>query len=207
MKVSDIVNAYCERNGLKVLQGRLGENDPAPIVAFMIMDCAQAEYMKNIAPLNLKHDAKKLDSMWRKDYHAFNQRLFTCLTPDQRDFTIEMMDAYTEAVDYEVMLIRIAVMDLVKICDFADQKIIASLLLCNVFSQIAQICWGAVYRNDYSKEDKCPELLRLRQHSHKLSNTVVILPVDINPNASEKLMSAVESFKNKTIKWLDGYGK
>lgn len=207
MKVSDIVNAYCRKNGLSILQGRLRDNDPSPILAFLIMDCAQDEYRKNIAPLKLKHEAKELDRRWRDDYHRFNQRLFTCLSPDERDFAIDMMDAYTEAVEYEVMLIRVAVMDLVKICDFADQKIIASLLLCNVFSQIAQICWGAVYRNDYSKEDKCPELLRLRQHSHKLSNTVVMLPVDINPNASEKLMSAVESFKNKTIKWLDGYGK
>ena len=32
-------------------------------------------------------------------------------------------------------------------------------------------------------------------------------PIDVNPNADEKLMAAVESFKNKTIKWLDNYGK
>lgn len=206
MNAADIVKAYCDAHGLVLLKKKNGENDVSPIMPYLIMDCAYSEFSKEVCPLPLKHQAKKIKMIWLSTYHRFNQRLFSCLNQDQTDFAIDLMDGYEAAIGNQVMLMRVAIMDLVKVVAFKDQKIIASLLLCNIFSQVAQIVWGAVFRNDYGNEDKCPELAVLRNLSHRLSNSIVYFEDDINPNKSEKLQSAVDSFMNATTKWLKSYG-
>lgn len=204
-RVKDIVDAYCNRYDLRVIGGKLGDDDPAPILAFIIMDAAQYEFQKEIAPLHMHHNLKRWRKQWQADYHTFNQRLFSCLDAAQTDFTIEMMDEYTAAVDYDIMLMRVAVMDLVNGLEFNDQRLVASLMLCNIFSQVAQITWGLVFHTTKGHDARCPELDRLRNYSHKLANGVVLIPEDIDPNASPKLHDAVESFMDKTTKWLKTY--
>lgn len=204
-RVKDIVDAYCDRHGLRVIGGKLGDNDPAPILPFIIMDAAQYEFQKEIAPLHMHHSLKRWRKQWQSDYHAFNQRLFSCLDADKTDFTIEMMDAYTEAIGYNTMLMRVAVMDLVNGLEFDEQKLIASLMLCNIYAQVAQITWGLVFHTNKGHDAKCPELERMRNISHKLANGVVLIPDNIDPNASPKLHDAVEAYMSKTTDWLKSY--
>lgn len=208
MKVSDITQAYCNRNDLVLYKGRkIGENDPSPILPFLIMDYAYCEFCKVIKPIPLHHEAKRLRNKWLATYTTFNKRLLSCLTEEQKDYAIEMMDAYTGAVDYEAMLIRVATMDLVKDCKFADQCIMGALLLCHILAQVAGIVWEIVFRNDYGREDKCHELELMTRQAHQLGNMVVELPSYVNPNKDKRLTDAVEAFKDKTIKWLNSYGK
>lgn len=205
MRISDISIAYCKANDLHLVSGRLGEDDPAPILSFLIMDCAFQEFDKKIKPLDFKHSVKRAKNDWLETYHRFNSRLFVTLGADLRDFAIDLMDAYADAVDYEQMLIRVAVMDLVRGCEFEHQQQIASLMLCDIFSQVAQISWGLVYKTFRGHNAACPELSKLHHLSHRLANSVVLIPEHIDPNASPKLHDAVQAFMDKTSKWLKSY--
>lgn len=207
MKVGDIVKAYCDSRGLTLLKGRLGDNDPAPILPFIIMDCAYSEFNAGIKPLKLHHELKKMKTGWLKDYTFFNHRLFSALNKEQADFTIDMMDEYESFIANDVMFMRVALMNLVKGLEFEDQGIIASLMLCNIFAQVAQIAWSEVFRNNYGKKELNPELERLKTLSHKLSNAVVLIPEYIDPNQDKALGEAVQSYMSKTTKYLNSYDR
>ena len=207
MTVGEIVNAYCESRGLKVIKGRLGENDPAPILPFLIMDCAYSEFNTGIKPLKLHHELKRMRKAWLTDYHLFNKRLFSALDQEQTNFTIDMMDEYEALISNDVMVMRVALMNLVKGLEFDDQGIIASLMLCNIFAQVAQIAWSEVFRNNYGKKERNPELERLKTLSHKLTNAVVLIPEYIDPNQDKALGHAVESYMSKTTKYLNSYDR
>ena len=207
MKIRDIVEAYCNRYDLQLILGKMGDNDPAPILPFIIMDSALSEFSREVRPLKFRREMKAVRKRWSEDYHAFNRRLFSCLNQEQTDFVVDLMDEYEDAVRNEVMFMRVALMDLVSGCDFKTQKIIASLMLCNVFSQVAQLAWGLVFQTTKRNPQRCPELDRLKNYSHKMANGVFLLPDNVNPNASPKLNAAVESYMNKTVKWLKSYDR
>lgn len=207
MTVGEIVNAYCESRGLKVIKGRLGENDPAPILPFLIMDCAYSEFNTGIKPLKLHHELKRMRKAWLTDYHLFNKRLFSALDQEQTNFTIDMMDEYEALISNDVMVMRVALMNLVKGLEFDDQGIIASLMLCNIFAQVAQIAWSEIFRNGYGQKEKNPELERMKNLSHKLTNAIVLIPEHIDPNQDKALGAAVDAYMKRTTKYLNTYGK
>ncbi len=207
MTISNIIDTYCRYYHLGLVKGKLGKDDPAPILAFLIADCAFQEFCEGVKPLGLKHEMKKKQSEWLWNYHTFNKRLFICLDEDQKDFVIDMMDAYEEFIRNDVMLMRVALMNLVGGCEFEDQKNIASLMLCNIFAQTAQITWGLVFKNDRGRDERVPELDRMKKLSHTLANSVALIKEDINPNADVGLTTSVEAFMNKTVKWLNNHEK
>ena len=61
------------------------------------------------------------------------------------DFVIDMMDHYEAFIANDVMLMRVALMNLVKGLEFEEQGLIASLMLCNIFAQVAQITWSEIF--------------------------------------------------------------
>ena len=203
--IGNIVDTYCAYYHLCLITGKHGENDVAPILAFLLADCAFQEFCEGVKPLKFKHALKKKQSDWLADYHTFNKRLFICLDEDQRDFVIDLMDAYEDFIKNDVMLMRVALMNLVGGCSFEDQKHIASLMLCNIFTQVAQITWGLVYKTTKGKDERAPELDRMKCVSHHLANSVALLESDVHPNEDAGLNAAVEAFMNKTVKWLNSY--
>lgn len=205
MTVRDVVNSYCKRHDLDIVDGKIGSNDPAPILPFIIMDCAQAEFSREIKPLHMHHELKWLRTQWLAEYKKFNQRLFSGLDIDKADFVCDMMDEYTSYIENDMMIIRVAMMNLVKTLEFDEQKIISSLMLCNIFSQVAQLTWGLVYKTRKRHEEQCPELLKMRRYSHKMMNLVAYLSDDIDPNIDKPLSDAIESYVNKTTDWLKSY--
>lgn len=207
MKVSDIVLAYCKANNLNLLSGRLGADDPAPILPFLIMDCASSEFAREIKPIPAKHGTARLKKAFLAEYHTFNQRLFRTLDKDQTDYAIDLMDNYEGAVINDVMIMRVALMDLVPGLEFGQQKTLASLMLCNIFAQVAQITWGLVFKTQTRHDEVCPELQRMRNITHNLCNDLVRFPQRINPNENKRLTDAVESYMNKTTKWLKSYDR
>lgn len=205
MTVDDIVNAYCLKRNLQIMRGAKHDNDPAPILPFLIADCAYQEFCSGVKPLHLKQEQKRMQKNWLADYHQFNQRLFSCLNADERDFTIELMDAYSEFIQNDVMVMRVALMNLVNGCEFEDQKSIASLLLCNIFAQVAQISFGCVFVNGRGHSERAPELDRMRNISHRLANSVLTIKETINPNADKALNASVDAYMRKTTNWLKNY--
>ena len=207
MTVDDIVNAYCSKRNLQIMRGSKHDNDPAPILPFLIADCAYQEFCSGVKPLHLKQNLKVLKNRWLDDYRQFNTRLFSCLDEDQRDFAIDIMDAYSDFIQNDVMMMRVALMNLVKGCEFEDQKIIASLMLCNIFSQVAQICFGCVFVNSHGRSERASELDRMRNISHKMANAAVSQPETINPNVDKGLNAAVDAYMKKTTNWLKNYDR
>ena len=205
MKIVDLVNAYCKRWGLKVIKGELHDNSIAPILPFIIMDCAYSEFNREIKPLKLHHKQQRLRGEWYANYHKFNSRLFSALNQEQTDFVIDLMDEYEGKINYDVMLMKVALMNLLKGLEFADQKIMAALLVCNIIAQVAQDAWGKGNRNIYGKADKNHELKQMRVLSRNLTGTIVLLPEHLDLNEDEAVNSAVNKYIGTTIKYLYSY--
>ena len=207
MKIVDLVNAYCKRWSLKVIKGKLHDNSLAPLLPFIIMDCAYSEFNREIKPLKLHHKQQHLRGEWYTYYHKFNSRLFSALDEEQTNFAIDLMDEYERKVDYDMMLMRVALMNLLGGMEFKDQKIMAALLICNTIAQVAQDVWSKGNCNIYGKEDVNPELAQLRRIPRELSNTIILQPDHINPNENDAVNAAVNKFIDTTIKYLYGYDR
>ena len=205
MTVSDITRAFCEAYKLRLLPGEAGEEDVAPLLPFIIMDCAQLEFTKEVKIAGAAHGSKQLIKAWLADYRAFNYRLFRTLNAEQSDFVIDMMDSYEDFIRNETMLMRVAIMELIKDYPFESQKVIASLMLCNIFSQVAQITWGEIFLTKTLRTGQCQELENIKNRSHKLANMVYVSEENIDPNTSKRLHDAIQGYINKTTKWLKTY--
>lgn len=179
------------------------KSNTAIYLPFVIMDYAYSIFCKDIKPLDLRHGAKKLCSDWLKNYHLFNSRIFVLINEEGRDYLIDRMDEYTEYIDYPIMLVRVAIMDLVSKDTFERQQAVSSLMLCNILAQAAQITWKAVASVMMGSDRENPELLALKNISSRLCNCVCRLDEDINPNDSPKLNEAVNNYLSKTAEWLN----
>ena len=206
-KVSDIVLAYCKRWGLHVIKGKLHDNTLSPLLPYIIMDCAYSEFTREIKPLKLRHKENKMRNDWLASYRKFNGKLFSALNQEQTDFVIDLMDEYEGKIDYDVMLMKVALMNLLKGLEFTDQKIMASLLVCNIIAQVAQDAWGKGNCNLYGKRDENHELKQMRVLSRKLTDTIVLLPEHLDLNEDEAVNSAVNKYIGTTIKYLYSYDR
>ena len=207
MQIKDIVRAFSIRHKLIKRIGSEDVNDPAPILPFLIMDCAQSIFFREVSPLHTHHSLEQLKNRWIDDYHRFNQKLFSCLDTDQRDFVIDVMDEYEVYVQDEILSIREAINDLLIVIDLYSRSIICSLFVCNILSQVAQIAWSEVFRTEKKQKEYNIELQRMRSYTHKMLNLITELPENIDPNEDENLNKAIGYYMDKTTKWLVEYDK
>lgn len=206
MAFSDITQAYCKAHRLYLTAGDAEMDDPAPILPFIIMDAAYHEFKKHISKLNLHHELKRMKNQWLDYYHSFNSLLLSCLNEDQKNFVIDKMDEYEEFVDDYMICIRPAIFESLTCLDFEDRYIVASLLQCNILTQIASIAYSEVHK-DKDRKAQCPQLENMSRLCHKIYNRIIYLPENIDPNKNTNLIDAVTTLMNKTADWLKSYDK
>ncbi len=142
MTKRELINTYLKSIGRTRVQGDSTE----PLLPFLLGDAIYTIYNRDIAPLDLHREEKKLRNDWVQHYTLFNRPFFAAIGADNHDQVTDLMDDFEEAIANHVMVLRSELMLLLGDVPFDQRKPIVSALLCHVLAQAAQCAWGNVYR-------------------------------------------------------------
>ena len=142
MTKKDLINTYLASIGRTRVQG----NSTEPLLPFLLGDAIYTIYTRDIAPLKLRQEEKRLRNDWAANYTLFNRPFFAAIGGDGADNVTDLMDDFEAAIENNMMVLRSELMLLLGDVPFDKRKPIVSALLCHVLAQAAQCAWGNVYR-------------------------------------------------------------
>jgi hypothetical protein len=137
MTKRELINTYLASIGRTRVQGDSTE----PLLPFLLGDAIYTIYNRDIAPLDLHREEKKLRNDWVQHYTLFNRPFFAAIGADNHDQVTDLMDDFEEAIANHVMVLRSELMLLLGDVPFDQRKPIVSALLCHVLAQAAQCAW------------------------------------------------------------------
>lgn len=180
---------------------RISGNTLETLFPFLILDCQYQLYCKDIAPLPVKHELKKVRNQWIESYNKFNHRLFNAFNADEQDEIVDKMDDFSNYIQNDLIIAKVAIMDTVKHLSFEKQNVVGSCLMCNALAQMAQIVFGKVYHNNRNESMFSKEIDGVRKFSWKFLNMYYKENENISCNV-EPVNNAIDILCRKSIKWL-----
>ena len=156
--IKEIVDVFLASKGLKREKGNDG--DISPLLPLIIMDSAYQLFNKYINPMECKREMKMYKNQWKKLYHEFNMTYFRYFNDEQRDFVIDLMDAFEVHIKKHLFICHIQLMNKVNFEPTDRQKVLAGTLLINILCQAARI----IYEGFFQKANipmKCTTLERM----------------------------------------------
>lgn len=214
MTKRELINTYLKSIGRTRVQGDSTE----PLLPFLLGDAIYTIYNRDIAPLDLHREEKKLRNDWVQHYTLFNRPFFAAIGADNHDQVTDLMDDFEEAIANHVMVLRSELMLLLGDVPFDQRKPIVSALLCHVLAQAAQCAWGNVYRvatlvkrNGAVKQvmvhrpEKNRHLDAINRDAFILANawhnSINLALVD--PNKTKGIPPAINALCRKIYRWLE----
>lgn len=200
MTNTEIVDKYLTSIGMKRVSGTSLE----PILPFFMLDAAYNMWLKDVQPIQCKHEAKKMKKEWVTKYGLFNRSFFRAFTLDEQCEITDKMDSFDAYIGNHVTIAKVQVMNVMRDLETEQAVRCASLLIINILCQSAQIVWQHVYKNSRNKDKTNPEIHALERLSSKFMNAYHcrISDRNVNPNESKPIVDAVDVLCNKMIKWL-----
>lgn len=197
MTNTEIVERYLRSIGMKRISGDTLET----LFPFLVLDCQYQLYCKDIAPLPVKHGLKKIRNQWIESYNKFNRRLFDAFDTDEQDEIVDKMDDFSNYIQNDLIVAKVAIMDTVKHLPFEKQNVVGSCLMCNALAQMAQIIFGKVYHNSRNEPMFDREIDGVRKFSWRFLNLYYKEGEDISCNV-EAVNTAIDILCRRAIKWL-----
>lgn len=214
MTKKELINTYLASIGRTRVQGDSTE----PLLPFLLGDAIYTIYNRDIAPLDLHREEKKLRNDWVQHYTLFNRPFFAAIGADNHDQVTDLMDDFEEAIANHVMVLRSELMLLLGDVPFDQRKPIVSALLCHVLAQAAQCAWGNVYRVAtlvkrtgavkqvmVHRPEKNRHLDAINRDAFILANmwhnTISLALVD--PNKTKGIPPAINALCRKIYRWLE----
>ena len=189
-----------------------------PILPFLLGDAIYTIYNKDIAPLKLIQEEKRLRKHWAQNYSMFNRPFFAAIGGEGSEQVTELMDDFENAIGNELMVLRSTLMLVLGEVPFENRQKIVSALLCHVLAQAAQHAWGNVYRIGkvlgkdkrtgqkmvVHKPEKNPHLEAICRNSYALANMwhCGISDAIIDPNRNKNIPAAINALCRKIYRWL-----
>ena len=203
MQYYEIVEPYYKSLGLQIIKG--DGRSMQPLGVFCLHDYIFQLFNKDIRDIKLSHEGNKWKNEWRKANDLHFKKFFMELNDDQRDAIIDIMDDFTEYTQNSVELIRFAVMDCVNDVPVDCQKIIASMQVCNVFAQLAQMRWQEMIKPMRFFSNKLKYNDAVRRYSSLLSDGLYRGQggKHLNEKAEDRLMTCIDAFDRKYIDWIN----
>lgn len=196
MDANTLVDTYIKHLGLKRISG----DDASPILPFFILDVMYTLYRKSIQPVPSQFEEKKAKNLWMKNYHLFNRDFFSVFSDDQQDEIIDIMDAFEEYINNDVVIVKVAVMNELSPhgLNLDDQDILASCLICDILAQSAQVIWRAVYDNDNQY------INAIMRNATRWMNLYIRKRTDalVDTNKSKQVTDAVNALCKKMVNFL-----
>lgn len=150
-----------------------------PIMPFIIGDLCYQTYLNATNGLELKHDMKRMDVLWRKAYEHFNKPFFSTYPEESHWEVTDLMDSLTDALSNDITILRSRIMLIIDDVEFSDKMRITNFLLANILAQYAQKAWGCIYKvqvvtgvgGGFKKEHVNQDLQKMRDWSFKIAVT------------------------------------
>ena len=214
MTKKEIINTYLASTGRTRVQGDSTE----PLLPFLLGDAIYTIYNRDIAPLELRQEEKRIRRDWSENYTRFNRPFFAAIGMENSEQITDFMDDFEEAIDYNVMLLRSELMLLLGDVPFDQRKPIVSALLCHVLAQAAQCAWGNVYRvrkvlgqgpggrtMAVHKPEKNMHLDAINRDAFMLANKwhSRICEALVDPNRTKGIPPAVNALCRRIYRWLE----
>jgi hypothetical protein len=214
MTKRELINTYLKSIGRTRVQGDSTE----PLLPFLLGDAIYTIYNRDIAPLDLHREEKKLRNDWVQHYTLFNRPFFAAIGADNHDQVTDLMDDFEDAIANHVMVLRSELMLLLGDVPFDQRKPIVSALLCHVLAQAAQCAWGNVYRvaTLVKKTGAVKQVMVHRpeknRHLEAINRDAFILAnawhnsinlALVNPNKTKGIPPAINALCRKIYRWLE----
>jgi hypothetical protein len=214
MTKRELINTYLKSIGRTRVQGDSTE----PLLPFLLGDAIYTIYNRDIAPLDLHREEKKLRNDWVQHYTLFNRPFFAAIGADNHDQVTDLMDDFEEAIANHVMVLRSELMLLLGDVPFDQRKPIVSALLCHVLAQAAQCAWGNVYRvaTLVKKTGAVKQVMVHRpeknRHLEAINRDAFILAnawhnsinlALVDPNKTKGIPPAINALCRKIYRWLE----
>ena len=193
-----MTEAYVTRKGM-YLHG--GKNTLAPIFPFFILDVEHQIYMKDIRSNEYRGRSKQIANRWGHSYSVINREFFHCFSDEQVDEIIEKMDEFNDAVSNNVMIAKVAFMNLLSDRSIEELTFFSSCLLCNTLAQSAQIFWEMCWKDEKGKGLRNHHIDSIRHCAKTLLNLNYKGKV-INCNYNKACNDAVNALSTKIVDWL-----
>ena len=214
MTKRDLINAYLNSIGRKRVQGDSVE----PLLPFLLGDAIYTIYNRDIAPLDLHREEKRLRNDWAEHYTRFNRPFFAAIGIDNHEQVTDLMDDFEDFIANHVMVLRSELMLLLQEVPFDRRALIVSALLCHVLAQAAQCAWGNVYRVKkvlgtsvsgrqmfIHRPEKNMDLDAINRDAFLLANLwhTAIRADLVDPNKTKGIPPAINALCRKIYRWLE----
>ena len=214
MTKRELINTYLSSIGRTRVQG----DNTEPLLPFLLGDAIYTIYNQDIAPLELRHEEKRLRRDWLEHYALFNRPFFAAIGVNNYDQVTDLMDDFEDAIANNVMVLRSELMLLLGDVPFDQRKPIVSAILCHVLAQAAQLAWGNVYRvvtlvrmegNEKKvlahRPEKNKHLDAINRDAFALANRwhTAIHQALVDPNKTKGIPPAINALCRKIYRWLD----
>ena len=200
MTNNEIVDKWLASIGMKRVSGSSLE----PILPFFMLDAAYNMWLKDVSPIECRHEAKKMKKEWVTRYGLFNRQFFRAFSLDEQCEITDKMDSFDAYIGNHVMIAKVQVMGVMRDLETEQAVRCASLLIINILCQSAQIVWRNVYKNSRFGDQDNPDIHALERLSSRFMNAYHsgISDRNVNPNESKPLVDAVDVLCQKMIRWL-----
>lgn len=211
MTKREIIDAWLASIGRTRVKGDSAE----PLLPFLLGDAIYAIYNADIAPLDLRHEEKRIRSDWAAHYNRFNRPFFAAVGVQDSDQVTDLMDDFEETIANDVMVLRSELMLLLQDIPFESRKPIVSALLCHVLAQAAQCAWGNVYRVGkflgtgtkrrlVHRAEKNMDLDAINRDAFALANLwhSAIRDALVDPNKTKGIPPAINALCRRIYRWL-----
>lgn len=197
MTSEELVDTYLAHMGMRRVKG----DGYDPILPIFMLDAMYQIMTTDIMPIKGKHEQKRAYNRWKDAYNTFNLDFFSCFNVDQQCEITDMMDAFEEYIQNDIMVTEVAVMNELQTygIPFEHQKVVASSMVCHILAQSALIAWDAVYKqlpNRYIKAMIKNAGLWMNLYFNKISQA------HVNPNNSDTICTAVDILCRKMVRFL-----
>lgn len=214
MTKRELINTYLKSIGRTRVQGDSTE----PLLPFLLGDAIYTIYNRDIAPLDLRQEEKRLRSDWAQNYTRFNRPFFAAIGVNNYDQVTDLMDDFEQTIANDMMVLRSELMLLLGDVPFDQRKPIVSAILCHVLAQAAQCAWGNVYRVATLVRREGPEkkVLVHRPEKNKHLDAInrdafalanrwhsAINKALVDPNKTKGIPPAINALCRKIYRWLE----
>lgn len=205
----ELVDALMRYRNFKKIKGV--DNDLGPLLPLILLDIQLSIFDKTIRPVKCRYEMSCYRNMWIQNYNLFNRNLFFAFNAEQRDRIIDLMDDLESAIDYNVMLLRVSVMDVMRDFDFEHQQILADCVVCNTLIQFAQSWWRGTFRTPGRNYETNPYIAGMLKASvgyiNEYTDKVVKFQGKIKLNQHPEVVKNANLLDDKIIKWVKDHEK
>ena len=202
MNNAQVINAFFKANGLKVLSGN-GESMMS-FLPFFMMDACYQLYTKDIAPLDVKFEAKRWKNVWKDAYNKFNHMLFKSFNADQEDYVIDKMDEFEKYAMNHIVILKVQLIGMLREMGIDDDEgqVIAASITCNTLAQSAQSIWKRTYQGIYGNFEDNPYITNIERATIKFAEAYRKSTITISINRFPKIVEAMNILCKKMVAWV-----